>query len=200
MTDGRANRRVYGLVLAGGKSRRMGRDKALLRRDGQSQLSFAVGLLGDFVDRVFISTRGDQAEDAERSRFEQIFDRYEDIGPVAGILSALEAYPGVDWLVLACDLPNVDSETIEYLLAERPLDVPFAAYRSSHDGLPEPLCALYSADCADVVRGFVDAGTLCPRKILIRSATRLLDQPNPRALDNVNTPDDLRGSALEVAS
>lgn len=190
---------VYGLVLAGGKSRRMGQDKALLRREGGSQLAYAAGLLERFVDRVFVSTRSDQRDEQERRQFEQIVDRHDDLGPAAGILSAFEEYPDVDWLVLACDLPNIDARTVEYLLEQRPFEAPFVAYRSSHDGLPEPLCALYSPAGATVVRRFVDEGLRCPRKMLIRSETLLLDQPNPNALDNVNTPDDLRDSVLEMA-
>ena len=193
-------RALYGLVLAGGKSRRMGQDKALLQRDGQSQLAFAVDLLERFADRVFVSTRSEQQHEEQRGQFEQIIDRYDDLGPVAGILSALEDYPDVDWLVVACDLPNIDAKTIEYLLEHHPANNPFIAYRSSHDGLPEPLCALYSPDGAGIVRSFIEDGVNCPRKILIRSDTLLLDQPNPHALDNVNTPEDLRASVLEEAS
>lgn len=75
---------------------------------------------------------------------------------------------------------------------------PFTAYTSSHDGLPEPLCAVYRSGCSDIIRKFVDDGMNCPRKILIRSDTRLLQQPNPHSLDNVNTPDDLRDSVLQA--
>ena len=201
MSDSGSSERVlYGLVLAGGKSRRMGRDKALLQRDGQSQLAFAVDLLERFADRVFVSTRSEQQHEEHRGQFEQIIDRYDDLGPVAGILSALEEHPSVDWLVVACDLPNIDAKTIEHLLEHRSTGNPFVAYRSSHDGLPEPLCALYSPDSADIVRSFIEDGVNCPRKILIRSDTLLLDQPNPRALDNVNTPEDLRASVLEEVS
>lgn len=192
-------RQVFGLVLAGGKSRRMGRDKALLERDGQSQLAYIVGLLDACVDKVYVSTRPDQQNDAERSQFEQIVDRYEGLGPVAGILSALHEYPEVDWLVVACDLPNIDEQTITHLLAERGGEHPFTAYISSHDGLPEPLCALYHSGCTEIVEKFVSEGVNCPRKILIRSDTRLLQQPDPRSLDNVNTPDDLRDSVLQAS-
>ena len=84
------NRPVYGLILAGGKSRRMGQDKALLKNNGQSQLAYVAGVLDACVERVFVSTRADQAHDKERAQFDQIVDRYNDLGPVAGILSALE--------------------------------------------------------------------------------------------------------------
>jgi len=93
-----ASETVYGLVLAGGESRRMGRDnggesrrmgrdKALLVRDGQSQLAHITALLEGITDRVYVSSRQEQQNDPERSRFENITDRYEGIGPIAGILS-----------------------------------------------------------------------------------------------------------------
>ena len=189
---------VYGLLLAGGQSRRMGSDKALLVRDGKSQLEHIGILLGDVCDRVFVSTRQDQQAEPERRRFEQIVDRYQDIGPVAGILSAMDEYPDVDWLVVACDLPNVDAQTLNFLLEHRSRDLPFTAFRSSYDDLPEPLCAVYRSGSDGLVREFVTDGITCPRKILIRSDALLLDQPNPVALDNVNTPDDLESSVLEI--
>lgn len=200
MANSDSKKAVYGLVLAGGESRRMGQDKARLLRGGQSQLAYVVHLLEGLVDRVFVSTRADQQNEVERSQFEQIVDRYQDMGPVAGILSAMDEHPDVDWLVVACDLPNVDAPTIFNLLDRRSTDRPFSAYASSHDGLPEPLCAVYASGSAAIVRGFVAEGIRCPRKILIGSDTLLLEQPDPRSLDNVNTPGDLQGSVLEAAS
>ncbi len=195
-----ADSETYGLVLAGGKSRRMGRDKALLVRGGESQLAYMVSLLDTVVNRVFVSARSDQAEDTERSRFDLIVDRYEDMGPIAGILSALQEYPQADWLVVACDLPNIDASTLGFLLKNVSDNQPFTAFRSSHDGLPEPLCTVYKSGSDELLRNFVEDGMVCPRKVLIRSDTHLLDQPNASSLDNVNTPDDLEQSLLEAAS
>jgi len=194
------DRPIYGLVLAGGESRRMGRDKALLQRDGQSQLGYVAALLASAVDQVFVSVRHDQQGEPERDRFSTITDRYDGIGPVAGILSAMDEHPDVDWLVVACDLPNIDAATLEYLLANRSQEQPFTAFRSNYDDLPEPLCAIYRADSHKIVREFIKDGLVCPRKILIRSDTQLLEQRNPNALDNVNTPDDLASSVLEATS
>jgi molybdopterin-guanine dinucleotide biosynthesis protein A len=178
----------------------MGRDKALLQRDGQSQLEYAVALLDAVVERVFVSVRHDQQGEPERDRFSTIADRYDGMGPVAGILSAMDEHPDVDWLVVACDLPNIEAATLGYLLENRSQEQPFTAFRSSYDDLPEPLCAVYRADSQKIVREFVDDGLVCPRKILIRSDTQLLEQRNPNALDNVNTPDDLASSVLEASS
>ena len=191
---------IHGLVLAGGQSRRMGQDKALLVRDGQSQLRHVAGLLDGVVDQVFVSVRDDQLAEPERARFATIVDRYEDMGPVAGILSAMDEHPGADWLVVACDLPNIDAHTLSFLLENSASDKPFTAFSSNYDGLPEPLCAIYRAGSDTIVRHFVDNGVTCPRKILIRSDTSLLQQPNPVALDNINTPDDLADSVLEAGS
>ena len=125
-----------------------------------------------------------------------VADKYDDLGPAAGILSAMETHPDVDWLVIACDLPNLDAETLEFLIANSPAEKPFSAYRSSYDDLPEPLCAIYRRGSGQIVRGFIDDGIKCPRKMLIRSDTALLAQPDPASLDNVNTPEDLAASKL----
>lgn len=185
---------VWGLVLAGGRSRRMGTDKALLETGGQTQLARTVALLERRLDRVFVSTRADQSGEPERSKYQQIVDRHDDLGPVAGILSAMQTYPDVSWLVVACDLPNIDDGTIKHLLDQQSGRRSFTAYSSSHDGLPEPLCAIYHRDSQAVIQRLLDEGLKCPRKMLIRSDTQLLEQPNPAALDNVNTPEDLAQS------
>ena len=189
-------RRLHGLLLAGGKSRRMGQDKALLERNGETQLAYLARLMRPVVDEMFVSARRDQQTDAERARYPLLFDKQDDLGPVAGILSALQTNSDCDWLVVACDLPNVDHETLATLIAERDAQHPFTAFVSSHDGLPEPLCAIYGEGALSIVQSFVDAGMHCPRKILMKSDTQLLQQSNPASLDNINTPDDLSASVL----
>jgi len=182
---------LHGLVLAGGRSTRMGRDKAGLAFNGRSQLERAMALLGPLVSRAFVSVRADQQHDPLRAAFPQIVDAGGIDGPAAGIRAAQAAHPGAAWLVVACDLPLLDAATLQHLIARRDPQRLATAYRSARDGLPEPLCAIYEPASGAALDAFLAGGRNCPRKFLIQSATLLLDQPNPEALDNVNTPDDL---------
>lgn len=188
---------VYGLVLAGGRSTRMGRDKAALRYAGRTQLERAMALLAPHVVRAYVSVRRDQQADAVRAPFPQIHDRHEGLGPIAGILAAQHEHPEAAWLVLACDLPLLDAATITHLLAARERSALATAYRSSHDGLPEPLCAIYEPRSRAALADYVARGKDCPRKFLISAGAHLLDEPNPRALDNINTPAEY-GSATDT--
>lgn len=190
---------IYALVLAGGHSKRMQRDKAALVYHGRTQLEWAVSFLQPHVERVFVSVRPDQTNDPVRARFEQIADTESNLGPIAGIMAAQAKHPNAAWLVLACDLPFLDEGTLTTLIAARDPQRLATAFRSSHDVLPEPLCAIYEPASRGAIVAHVASGKNCPRKFLINSDVKLLDEPNPHALDNVNTPDEY-GSALAALS
>jgi molybdopterin-guanine dinucleotide biosynthesis protein A/molybdopterin converting factor small subunit len=190
------NAPLYGLVLTGGRSTRMQRDKAVLQYHGRSQLEWAMDLLAPLVERAFVSVRPDQANDPVRSRFPRIQDRHENLGPIAGIIAAQDEHPSVGWLVLACDLPLLDEGTLKHLIWARQPEKLATAYRSSHDGLPEPLCAIYEPASRPVILEYIATGKVCPRKFLINSDSALIDEPNPKALDNVNTPEEY-GSVMK---
>lgn len=191
---------LFGLILAGGASTRMKRDKAVLTYHGQSQLEWAYSLLSEVCAATFVSVRPDQRDEPTRARFPQIVDRQPGIGPIAGIAAALQEHPKVAWLVVACDLPFLTHQTLQHLIAQRdPLSVA-TAYRSSHDGLPEPLCAIWEPAARDGVLVHIESGRQCPRKFLINANTRLLDQPEPRALDNVNTTEEFSAASAALQS
>jgi molybdopterin-guanine dinucleotide biosynthesis protein A len=179
---------LYGLVLAGGRSTRMGKDKATVAYQGRPQLERAMTLIAPHVVRAYVSVRPEQSGDPVRAQFAQIEDRRADIGPVAGILAAQLTHPEAAWLVLACDLPLLDEATLAHLVAARAPQQLATAYRSSHDGLPEPLCAIYEPDSHAALEDYIATGKYCPRKFLINAGARLLDEPKPQALDNINTP------------
>jgi len=178
---------LFGLVLAGGASTRMRTDKAALQYHGQPQLQWAFELVSKFCAASFVSVRPDQRTDAARAGHPQIVDRQPGIGPIAGISAALLEQPKAAWLVLACDLPFLTERTLEHLIAHRDASKVATAYRSAHDGLPEPLCAIWEPAAREPVLAYIASGKQCPRKFLINADTKLLDLPERQALDNVNT-------------
>lgn len=177
---------LFGLVLAGGRSTRMKRDKAALAYHGATQLERAWELLTPWTAERFVSVRADQSADALRARYPQIHDALPDAGPAAGILAALESRPGAAWLVLACDLPFLGRDTLTHLVARRDPTRVATAFRSAHDGLPEPLCAIWEPTSRAPFAAEVAAGRHCPRKFLIGADTAMLEPLDPAALDNVN--------------
>ncbi len=188
---------LYGVLLAGGSSVRMGKDKAQLRYGNRSQLEIALDLAGRHCSRVFLSLRQDQAVpiEAKTAGIAIIRDPVENTGPLAGILAALQEHPGKPWLILAVDLPFLNSDTLDYLINNRDADCPFTAFNSNFDGLPEPLCAIYEPMALPLLQDFFHKrGNRCPRKIMMQTNPKMLQLPSPhaRALDNINTPDDYK--------
>lgn len=191
---------LFGLVLAGGASTRMRQDKARLQYHGRSQLEWAYELLAPFCAATFVSVRPDQREEPTRAAYPQIVDREPGIGPLAGISAALQTHPKVAWLVLACDLPFLTESALRKLVEERDPASIATAYRSSHDGLPEPLCAIWEPAAREAVSAHLQAGKHCPRKLLINSQCKLIDLSEPKALDNINTIDELQAAKDALAS
>jgi molybdopterin-guanine dinucleotide biosynthesis protein A len=189
---------LFGLVLAGGASTRMRTDKALLDYHGQPQVRWAFELLSRFCAATFVSVRPDQREDPARAGLPQIVDRQPGSGPIAGISAALQEHPKAAWLVLACDLPFLTEHTLQHLIAHRDPRKVATAYRSAHDGLPEPLCAIWEPGAREPVLAYIASGKQCPRKFLINADTMLLDLPETAALDNVNTREEFASAAVRL--
>jgi len=183
---------LAGLVLAGGQSKRMGRDKAVLRVAGESLLDRAVRLLSKELADVRVAVRADQAAEQTRSRHHLIIDCFADSGPAAGILAAHQADTASAWLVVACDMPRLDAGAIAGLIAARDPQADATAWASPADGKPEPLCAIYEPGTLAAFLASVQAGgNTSPRSWLQTVRLRLLDAPDPSVLESANTPDEL---------
>ncbi|NER11279.1 molybdopterin-guanine dinucleotide biosynthesis protein A [Muriicola jejuensis] len=181
---------LYGLILAGGKSSRMGRDKALISYHGRSQWEILFDLAQSVCDRTFLSLRKDQQEDLAPG-VEVILDRDEYPGPFNGILSAHHAFPDAAWLVLACDLPLIDLETLEKLCISRHPERDATALATRATGLPEPLAAIWEPGALRKVPGYLKKATSsCPRKFLLSSDTSLVFPEDDAALSNANSQED----------
>lgn len=191
--------KLCGLVLAGGHSSRMGRDKAsLVHPDGRTLLSRCRDALAEAgCGKVLISMRRDQEVPAGLAEEMIVRDPAESSGgPMAGIVAAMRLFPESAWLVLACDLPRVDLATLTLLITSLGAGENFLAYQSESDGLPEPLCALYASGALPILEQAMADDFRCPRKILIRNQCRLLQPVTPRALENANTPGDWENALI----
>jgi molybdopterin-guanine dinucleotide biosynthesis protein A len=190
---------LYGLVLAGGRSTRMRTDKAALAYGARPQLAEAYDLVARHVSRAFVSVRADQAGEPLRAAYPQVVDGNAGRGPIAGIIAAQARHPEAAWLVVACDLPRLDDSTLEDLVARRDAARLATAFASAHDGLPEPLCAIYEPASRAAILAHVAAGRNCPRKFLMSHDALLLAPRHPAALDNANTPDDVMAARAALA-
>jgi molybdenum cofactor guanylyltransferase len=180
---------LRGLVLAGGRSRRMGRDKWALSYGGERQVERAAALLAPFVSSVHLSCRPDQRAELAPTGLPLVIDRHEDRGPIEGIAAALDAHPGSAWLVVACDLPLLDRSTLEALVRGREHVRPATALLGPA-GEPEPLCAIYEPAARTALNEAIARGELSPLRVLCRLETARVRPPAPGALTNVNRPEE----------
>lgn len=177
---------LQGLVLCGGKSTRMHRDKALLGYHGKTQARFVYELLEQRCNNVFLSSRPGQLAGSDSERLPQIHDEFLDMGPLGGILTAMKKYPASSWVVAACDLPYLTQELLDTLLLKRN-PYKFATCFKGWKEKPEPLFAVYEPKSYFRLLQGLGLGYQCPRSILMNSSIEELSLPNSNSLTNVNT-------------
>jgi molybdopterin-guanine dinucleotide biosynthesis protein A len=179
------NPRLNGLVLAGGKSARMQSDKGLLQYHDQDQRTHVHQLLGTLCVEAFVSCNAAQAADLE-GKLPYLEDRFLNLGPKGGILTALQYNPNVAWLAVACDLPFLSKETLDYLVQHRDSTKMATAFYDSDGKFPEPLLTIWEPSSYALLLQFLSLGYSCPRKALINSDVKLLTIPDAAELRNVN--------------
>ena len=180
---------IYGLVLAGGKSQRMGKDKGQIEYHGKPQRLYMADVLNEICDETFLSVRSSKKESATDYPF--LEDTFYDLGPFGAIASAFRHRPNAAWLVVACDLPLLDLETLDYLVKNRNPSAIATAFNSPVNQFPEPLISIWEPKSYPVLLQFLAQGFSCPRKVLINSNVQLVDAPDGQKLMNVNKPEEL---------
>lgn len=168
----------------------MGRDKALIAYHGKSQQEVLYDLARAVCDRTFLSLRADQQAPLN-SEAEVILDRNEYRGPLNGILSAHKTHPEAAWLVLACDLPLIDLQTLELLKSCRAPAKDATALATRASGLPEPLAAIWEpGGLARAISYLEETTSSCPRKFLLNSDISLVFPLTDQVLANANSEED----------
>ncbi len=180
---------LKGLVLAGGRSLRMGESKAKMSWHGKQQQYYLADLLKCCCEEVFISCRIDQAEEID-SKYQSIIDRYPTFGPMEAILSAFEKFPDAAWMIVACDLPLIDEQTLKFLAEERNPAKIATVFENPDDHLPEPLIAIWEPKSFEILKLCLQKQHHSLRKILIGENAKTIKAPDAGALINVNTPAD----------
>ena len=181
---------LYGLILAGGKSTRMGQDKSLLQYFGRPHQDVLYEMAEAFCERTFLSVRKDQYD--PESQTEVVLDEDQFRGPFNGLLSAHNRFPDVAWLVIACDLPFINSTTLSQLVEARDATRLATAMATRASGLPEPLAAIWEPEAlARALDYLPNADSSCPRKFLLQQDIKLVHPDSDDVLINANHPEDL---------
>jgi molybdopterin-guanine dinucleotide biosynthesis protein A len=190
---------VWACILIGGRSSRMGQPKHLLKMQEEANESWierTVRLVEPHVDGVVVSGKG------ELPLSVQHLPRIPDIpgvaGPLTGVLSAMRWQPGISWLVIACDMPFISADAINWLLKKRGPGCWGRLPRLSGSDFCEPLFAWYDARAGHLLEDQRLTGNLRVGKIgkhdKIENPT--IPEELCSAWQNVNTPEQLQSAQL----
>jgi molybdopterin-guanine dinucleotide biosynthesis protein A len=173
---------IAGIILAGGKSTRMGEDKGFISFNGKRLIEYSIDLLRDYCNTMIISSNNK----AYRCfGYQVVSDEISGVGPVSGVASALKNTP-CEWnFILGCDMPFLDGRLLYRILqaSENTRGV-----IPVHNGLMEPLAALYHSSLYTFFSTAIAEGNFSLKTILQKSPDLLED--NPKLFSNLNSPDD----------
>lgn len=178
------------LILAGGKSQRMGHDKGRINYHGKEQRIFMYELMEDLVEEVYLSIRDEQENEIED--LQTISDKFMGLGPFGAIVSAFQEDPNAAWIIAPCDLPLLEEDQLEILINNRN---PFkfgTAFLNNETGFPEPLISIWEPKMYQHMLAFLAQGYSCPRKVLINSDVKLVEIEDQTFMTNVNTPEEFK--------
>lgn len=181
------------IVLAGGRSLRLGKDKAKLRLDSQTLLERAISNLKEMFEELIVVTNDRELVIPEAK---VVWDRVPYQGPLGGILVGLTASTSSYSLVVACDMPFIQPALLELLMEE--IDG-FDVVMPQTERGPEPLLTVYSKNCLPAIEKHWAAGDLKIISFLDEVKVKYVDSEKVKAVDpeelsffNVNTEEDLR--------
>ncbi|MFN3488605.1 MAG: NTP transferase domain-containing protein [Emticicia sp.] len=175
---------MNGLILIGGKSSRMGTDKSLLNYHGKPQREYLFDLVRKYCSEVYFSCRAEQ-QFSENT----IIDKYE-LGPIGGVLSALDFNPNTAWLVVACDMPLIDESSFATLINHQNSEKVATAFLNPETNAPDPLFTIYEPAAFSLLLKYVEEGNKSPKIFLQNNDTEVIALSNPMFLKNVNTKEE----------
>ncbi len=184
-------RPVYGCVLIGGRSSRMGRPKHLLEQHGRTWLERTLACVAPLVEEVVIAGRGEVP--AHLAHYPRLPDIPAVRGPMAGMVAAMRWAPHCSWLVCACDMPQLSAEALQWLLAQRQAGVWATLPDLRGEGYVEPLLAHYDPRAGALLEGLLARHCYSPSALATHPKIRRATPPAHllKAWRNVNSEAEL---------
>lgn len=175
---------IYGLILTGGVSERMGSDKAMLEYRDQPQAVYLTTIMEQLEIPTYISCRKGDAE--KWYPFKTIEDAYTGIGPLAGILSASDLFPDKAFFVLACDYPLLRTRDLEWLLESRSQAHQVTAICLPENKWGEPLLAIWEPSSHGALRQAYQSGNYRLMDLLSNLDVQLVSPDAPTYYQQAN--------------
>jgi molybdenum cofactor guanylyltransferase len=197
---------LYGGLLVGGASRRMGRPKALLATADGTLAERAAAALRPAVERLVLL--GDGPVPASLAGLPRLVDAAlpgaaaGPAGPLGGLLAALRWAPQAAWVLCPCDLPRVRPEAVRWLAAQRRPERLAVLPRAAPGGPPEPLLALYEPGVRPAVEALAAAGGRAPRRLAGSAGVAEVEVP-PELADcwrDADTPGEMAAAGMPPSS
>ncbi len=187
--------KVTSIVLAGGKNRRLGRNKALETIGGKSLIEYVIERLRLLTSQLLIVTSREQSNLLAAGKAEILVDLYPDKGPLGGLYTGLLASRSQRSVVVACDMPFLNRALLSYMMQ---ISASFDLVVPRLNNMVEPLHAVYSKDCLAPIEHLLKLGRLSVLELLTLVNVKYVAAEEINRFDsehlsffNVNTEDDL---------
>ena len=186
--------KITGIILAGGKSIRMGKDKGTCSFNNKPLVEYAIEALKPFCGEILISANN--IESYEKYAFKVVPDQISSIGPLGGIYTCLQKSGNKHNIILSCDTPFITSELIRYIIENIDADNEVVAPLHQHNFI-EPLCAYYSKNLIPEIHECIENKDYKLLRLLksVKMKTLEIDSRlkffTPKLFNNLNTPEDL---------
>ncbi|ANQ48516.2 NTP transferase domain-containing protein [Flammeovirga yaeyamensis] len=182
---------LNGLLLAGGRSKRMGgKDKAKINYHGKEQRFHMKEILSKYTSKAFMSCRPQQLKDFSDQE-NLLPDSFINLGPFGALLSAFRQNPNCAWMTVAIDLPFVDDKTIMHLIEQRDPSKLATLYKSKDTGAPQPLLGIWEPRSYLRLLQSLAFGKNSLREILEDANIKLIEPLSDHTLSEVDTMDEL---------
>lgn len=183
------------IIIAGGHSSRMGRDKGLLEYNGKPMIQYVIDAVSPHADRVMLITQNPLYK---RFGLEIFADLVPDLGPAGGIYTALHISEAASNMILSCDIPLITTSTLQFIKDQHnSYDISLAALHNK----PEPLIGIYEKHCFEKWNSLIAQKNSAVHEMIKQFNTQLIEMElmegfNPKEFTNVNTQLELENLKL----